>query len=1032
MNVTLTKKEQDLDMNPPPGFTSKFSNGQGTGDDAQGTYAGVHDYDEICHSVLKRDCEGMESELKALTNKGKDLKEHASISAEDEKAENWYAGNKHSVKFEFDRLSSNSNFTNHECRTRFRYEAPSKNNGEEVAEDDNNYEEGPEPVAVADSDFYDFDRHRSEECFAVDQMWAIFDDLDGMPRWYARINKVYSPFKVDLTWLDYVAKDTDETAWKRSGLPVACGVFKHEKTHTIEDISTFSHKIVWQRGAWNTYKIYPRKGETWALYKNWNVKWSSDPDNHREYVHEFVVVLSDYTKSGILVARLVKLKGYACLFKPVKNNGMPSFQIPVNEMLRFSHRVPSFRTNGGEHKTVPEGYFELDPASLPNNLEEVSDFVDGKAEIVTGKINGSMKSVLENPSMPKKRKVPSSDCVTAVAKSICEQIRSSPSSTFDPCELPESEFYFFEINKTQDKFQAGQLWAVYCELDGLPKYYARIKKVESIPHFKVTIQWLEICTSRPNGYCLQRLDNKIPTCCGIFSSGEDMEFHDTLSFSHLVKGTVAGMENKVAIFPRNGEVWAVYKNFSSEWSFSDLQTCKYDIGEVVQVSDIYKVLILEKVSDYKTVFKAQTKAGRQSLLEIPSRELLRFSHQIPAIQLTDEKEGTLRGCWELDPKAMPVCLFSSVSSSFPKEASFADQAGAKEMGSFGLGTNSNIVAEQSSQGPFHQDSFEIPKAQCSKFGKPKMKINTENKSTMVGRMKPIGGNSARRLADVYEENRTAESSGQPQRKRKTTTVSVGKKSCAGPTFGRENAAATTKKVIPDGVDTIPVNETEFYNFDNERSHEKFKTGQVWALYCKLDELPKNYAQIESVESYPLFKLAVKWLKSCNPPRAVIPWVDKGMPVCCGTFKVASGDGVVFNDSISFSHQVSGVAAGNDFQTIYPRVGEVWALYSKFSSDLKCSNLKSCEYYMAEVLQVFDASWIIVSLLQRVTGFKMLFSAKEKGLDSIAAAIPWTELYRFSHQVPAFRLTEARYGKLCGCWELDPRSVPVCLYSTNGR
>ncbi|KAI3891147.1 hypothetical protein MKW98_007452 [Papaver atlanticum] len=948
MDVTHTKKEQDLDMKPPPWFTSKFSNGQGTSGDAQGTYAGAHDY-EICHSVLKRDREGIESESKPLTYKGKGLEEHASISAEDETADNWYAGNKHSVKFEFDRLSSNSNFTNHGCdphkkRTKLRYEAPSKNNGEEVAEDDNNYEEGPEPVAVADSDFYDFDRHRSEECFAVDQMWAIFDDLD------------------------------DETAWKRSGLPVACGVFKHEKTHTIEDISTFSHKIVWQKGVRNTYKICPRKGETWALFKNWNVKWSSDPDHHREYQYEFVV-----------------LKGYVCLFKPVKNNGMPSFEIPVNEMLRFSHRVPSFRTNGREHKTVPEGYFELDPASLPNNLEEVSDFTDRKAETV---------DVLENPPMPKKRKILSSDCVTAVAKSITEQIPSSSSSTFDPCELPESEFYFFEIDKTQDKFQAGQLWAVYCELDGLPKYYARIKKVESVPQFKVDIQWLEICTPRPNGCCLQWLDNKIPTCCGIFSSGDDMEFHDTLSFSHLVKGTVAGIENKVAIFPRNGEVWAIYRNFSSEWSFSHLQACNYDIGEVVQVSDTYKVLVLEKVSDYKTVFKAQTKAGCQSLLEIPSRELLRFSHQIPAIQLTDEKEGTLRGCWELDPKAMPVCLFSSVTSSFFKEASFADQAGAKEMGSDGGCTNSNIVAEQSTQGPFHLDSCAIPKAQCSNFGKPKMRINSENKSTMVGRRNPIGGNSNTRLADVYEEKRTAESSGQPWRKSKATAVSVGKKSCAGPSFRRENAAANTKKVIPDGVDTIPVNETEFYNFDNDRSREKFKR--------------------LSVESYPLFKLAVKWLKSCNPPRAVIPWV-------------VSGDGVVFSDSISFSHQVSGVAAGNDLQTIYPRVGEVWALYTKFSSDLKCPDLKSCEYYIVEVLEVFDASWIIVSLLQSVPGFKMLFSAKEKeGPDSIAVAIPWTELYRFSHQVPAFRLTEASYGKLCGCWELDPRSVPVCLYSTKGR
>ncbi|MCL7043074.1 hypothetical protein MKW94_025973 [Papaver nudicaule] len=262
------------------------------------------------------------------------------------------------------------------------------NNGEEVAEDDGNYE-GPEPVTieVADPDFYDFDRDKSEECFAVDQMWAIFDDLDCMPRFYARINKVYSPFKVNVTWLVFVGEDLGETSWKRSGLPVACGKFKRENTDTIEDIGAFSHKIVWKKSVRNTYKIYPQEGETWALYKNWNIKWSSDPDNHREYEYEFVVVLSNYTsESGILVAHLVKLKGFVCLFKPTKTNGMSSFQIPSNELLRFSHRVPSYRTNGRERKDVPEGYFELDPASLPSNLEEVTNFIDGKAETVEGKM----------------------------------------------------------------------------------------------------------------------------------------------------------------------------------------------------------------------------------------------------------------------------------------------------------------------------------------------------------------------------------------------------------------------------------------------------------------------------------------------------------------------------------------------------------------------------------------------------------------------------------------------------------------------
>ncbi|KAI3840410.1 hypothetical protein MKX03_037822 [Papaver bracteatum] len=537
-----------------------------------------------------------------------------------------------------------------------------KNNG---AEDDGNCER-PEPVVVeiADPEFYDFDKDKSEKCFAPDQMWALFDDLDGMPRFYALINKVYySPFKVDLTWLEFVAGDPDQTAWKRSGLPVACGKFEHEITDTIEDRGTFSHKIVCE-GVQNTYKIYPRKGETWALYKNWNTKWSSKPNNHREYEYEFVVVRTDYINgSGILVTPLVKLKGFVCLFKAAETNGMSSFQVPANEMLKFSHRIPSVRTNGRERKDVPEGCFELDPASLPSNLEGLSGLIDGKAKTVSGGRHCSLKSIYEEkPRAPKNvneetveesKTSSASNGATEKAERVSEQIPPSPSSFIDPCELPESVLYAFDDDKTEDKFGAGQVWALYCDLDGLPKFYGLIKKVELIPEFKVNIQWLEACTSSKG--MLGWLDNTMPICCGVFSSGNETEFDDTCFFSHISKGAEAAKENKYEIFPRKGEVWAVYKNFCSEWSSSDLQSCEYEICKVVKVDSTLKVLVLEKVCDYETIFKVKRKAGRESVLEIPRHDLVRFSHQIPAIRLTDENVGgSLGGCWELDPKAMPV------------------------------------------------------------------------------------------------------------------------------------------------------------------------------------------------------------------------------------------------------------------------------------------------------------------------------------------------------------------------------------------
>ncbi|KAL3688021.1 hypothetical protein R1sor_014330 [Riccia sorocarpa] len=65
---------------------------------------------------------------------------------------------------------------------------------------------GVELVDVPSADFCDLDLDRSESHIKAGQVWAINDDQDGMPRYYARIVKVgYSPFRVNLVWLDPTA-----------------------------------------------------------------------------------------------------------------------------------------------------------------------------------------------------------------------------------------------------------------------------------------------------------------------------------------------------------------------------------------------------------------------------------------------------------------------------------------------------------------------------------------------------------------------------------------------------------------------------------------------------------------------------------------------------------------------------------------------------------------------------------------------------------------------------------------------------------
>ncbi|PWA73867.1 dnaJ domain-containing protein [Artemisia annua] len=58
-------------------------------------------------------------------------------------------------------------------------------------------------LTIPNPDFHDFDSDRSEEVFQVKQIWAIYDEEDGMPRLYCLIPQVMSvkPFWVHISYL---------------------------------------------------------------------------------------------------------------------------------------------------------------------------------------------------------------------------------------------------------------------------------------------------------------------------------------------------------------------------------------------------------------------------------------------------------------------------------------------------------------------------------------------------------------------------------------------------------------------------------------------------------------------------------------------------------------------------------------------------------------------------------------------------------------------------------------------------------------
>jgi len=170
------------------------------------------------------------------------------------------------------------------------------------------------------------------------------------------------------------------------------------------------------------------------------MNWCSRHESKKKFNYEFVEVLSDYADAiGVHVAYLVKAKGFTCLFHRA---GDP-FLVPAKEMLRFSHRVPSFKMTGMERNDVPEGSFELDPASLPT--DQVGIFASSidqrkRANFMAYNHMDSVNSA-EN-------------CVGSASN-----------------QVPEPEFYSFDAERSPEKFQIGQCWAMYSDEDALPRYY---------------------------------------------------------------------------------------------------------------------------------------------------------------------------------------------------------------------------------------------------------------------------------------------------------------------------------------------------------------------------------------------------------------------------------------------------------------------------------------------------------------------------------------------------------------------------------
>lgn len=233
------------------------------------------------------------------------------------------------------------------------------------------------PVNVLGSDFHDFDKDRTEECFRDNQIWAVYDDDDGMPRHYALIHNVISlnPFKVRVSWLKSLTHSgLGHVNWFLSGSSKTCGQFRVGKAEICNSVDAFSHRVRCTKLTSKTFQIFPRKGDVWALYRNWLPEWDELTEDEVIHKYDIVEVLEDYNEElGVIVIPLVKVAGFKSVFHQ-HMDPMVIKRIPNKEMPRFSHQVPAHLLTSLEGLRSPTGFCELDPAAIPSDiLQAISD-----------------------------------------------------------------------------------------------------------------------------------------------------------------------------------------------------------------------------------------------------------------------------------------------------------------------------------------------------------------------------------------------------------------------------------------------------------------------------------------------------------------------------------------------------------------------------------------------------------------------------------------------------------------------------------
>ncbi|XP_071703955.1 uncharacterized protein [Rutidosis leptorrhynchoides] len=286
----------------------------------------------------------------------------------------------------------------------------------------------------------------------------------------------------------------------------------------------------------------------------------------------------------------------------------------------LAHVVPAYWFTGGEIYGVHGGMVELDQLALRNRNQETLKII----------------------SLPT-----DSQIIDEEKKKNLESVGPTPS--------PDS---FLGPNWSSDDFTTGQVWAAYSGKDSMPRQYVLIKNMISPTRLSVTFlepePVLEIETSWKN--------RNLPIVCGKFRAKDVIINVDLRQFSHLVnyfKSTSSFNSPLYKIYPLNGEIWAVYKNWKSGWNEVDYGNFKCWVVEILSnFSDGEKIMAarLGEVKGCLTFFEQlQGEDGFEMVRAFSKRDMLCFSHRIPAFRMPGiGGHGIPESSWHLEPVALPT------------------------------------------------------------------------------------------------------------------------------------------------------------------------------------------------------------------------------------------------------------------------------------------------------------------------------------------------------------------------------------------